>query len=97
MAACPRLTPPDQDHLLRSTSIVKNVEYSRAAIRYSTFDNNAAEVLRLEAKPRQVTAGGASLRQRQADGGEGWTWEPLKRGGILRLRHDSSADVTIRM
>jgi hypothetical protein len=97
MAACPRLAPPDQDHLLRSTSIVKNVEYSRAAIRYSTFDNSATEVLRLKAKPREVTAGGVSLRQHQADGGDGWTWEPLKQGGILRLRHNSSADVTIRM
>jgi hypothetical protein len=97
MAACPRLAPPDQDHLLRSTSIVKSVEYSQATIRYSTFDNSATEVLRLKAKPRQVTAGGAMLRQRTAAGGEGWTWEPLKRGGILRLRHNTSADVMIRM
>jgi hypothetical protein len=41
MAACPRLAPPGQNHLLRSTSIVKQVEYSQATIRYSTFDNAA--------------------------------------------------------
>lgn len=96
MAACPRIAPPHEDHLLRSTSVVRKIEYSPGAIRYSTFDNSATEVLRLKARPRQITAGGSTLRQRPASSGEGWTWEALKRGGILRLRHDASADVMIR-
>jgi hypothetical protein len=96
MGACPRIAPPDQDHLLRSTSVVRKIEYLPGAIRYSTFDSGATEVLRLKAKPRLIIAGESILRQRPAGNGEGWTWEALKRGGILRLRHVSSPDVTIR-
>ena len=96
MAACPRIAPPDQDHLLRSTSIVSKIEYSRNVIRYSTFDSDATEVLRLRSKPRQISAGGSILKQRARASGAGWTWEALQHGGILRLRHDSSPDITIR-
>jgi hypothetical protein len=97
MAACPRIAPSDQDHLLRSTSVVRKIEYMSREIRYSTFDNSATEVLRLKAKPRRITAGGSILGQRPMDSAEGWMWEPLKHGGILRLRHNSYADVMIRM
>ncbi len=96
MGACPRLTPPGQNHLLRSTSVVRKVEYLPNEIRYSTFDGSAAEVLRLKSKPRSITAGGLALRQRPLSD-EGWTWESLKQGGILRLHHKSHPDVVIRL
>lgn len=95
MATCPRIAPPDQDHLLRSTSVVRKIEYSPGVIRYSTFDNNSIEILRLRFKPRRITAGGSTLRQRPSDNGEGWTWQALNRGGVLRVRHSASNDIII--
>lgn len=95
MGAYPRIAPPDQDHLLRSTSVVRQIEYGPREIRYSTFDASATEVFRLRVKPRRISAGGNELRQRKAASGEGWTWEALNRGGILRLQHAASGDVTI--
>ena len=37
MAALPELAPRGEDHLLRSTSVVRRVSYRRRAVAYRTF------------------------------------------------------------
>ena len=61
MAAMPATAPRDRDHLLRSSSVVQEIEYAPLHIRYRTFDANASEVLRLTFKPTRVLADGAAL------------------------------------
>jgi hypothetical protein len=58
MAAVPELAPAES-HLLRSSSTVKEIAYGPKEIRYVTADAVARDVLRLNARPVKVVAGGA--------------------------------------
>lgn len=101
MAASPDLVPADQDHILRSTSVVSRIRYEPQQIQYRTFEAPATEVIHLAAKPKALTAGdkqdvalkeGADLKQE-----EGWTWQPMDgKRGLLRVRHNSKVHVTIK-
>ena len=61
MGAIPELAPVGQDHLLRSSSVVRKVQYSKLSLRYSTFAGSSTEVLRLSYAPLSVRAGNALL------------------------------------
>jgi len=47
MASLPELAPDDQNHLLRTSSVVQKIEYSSAAIAYRKFDANSEELLKI--------------------------------------------------
>lgn len=94
LAAVPEWAPADRDHLLKSTSIVQSISYSPKKIAYRTFDDRAQDVLRMTAKPRQVRADGVILGQTKTLGKDGWVWQPLSKGGVVRLCR-SAASVEI--
>jgi hypothetical protein len=96
MGAIPELAPAGQDHLLRSTSVVRKVSYGPRRAQYRTFDAASTEVLRLSFKPARVTAGGAALAERGNLDGAGYTVKPLDGGDyVVRIRHENSGEVTI--
>lgn len=96
MGAVPDFAPRGQDHLLRSTSVVRKVEYGQHSIRYQTFDPDASEVLRLTYKPSQVRAGQTTLSPRADLTGEGYTVKALPGGDyVIRVSHVSSGDISI--
>lgn len=94
LAAVPQWAPADQDHLLKSTSIVQSIFYSPKKVAYRTFDDDAADVLRMTAKPRSVAVGGALLKERRSLDEDGWVWRKLPKGGVLSMRR-SAASVEI--
>lgn len=58
MAASPDLAPPDQNHLLRSSSVIKTIAYGPDRIVYTKFDATSVERLKLGAwTPSAVTGG----------------------------------------
>lgn len=58
MASFPELAPQDQNHLLRTTSVIQNISYGENAIAYTKFDNVSDERFKLGAwGPRTVTGG----------------------------------------
>jgi len=58
MAAFPELAPEDQNHLLRTTSVIQRIEYGGDAITYTKFDGASTERLKLGAwGPKSVTGG----------------------------------------
>lgn len=58
MAASPDLAPSDQNHLLRSSSVIKTIAYGPERIAYTKFDAHSVERLRLGAwTPGKVTGG----------------------------------------
>jgi hypothetical protein len=58
MAAAPDLAPPGQNHLLRTSSVVKSITYAPDSIRFTVFDKRSREVLRIgKGRPRQVMGG----------------------------------------
>jgi hypothetical protein len=87
MAAIPEWAPADEDHLLRSTSVVQKISYNQDKIEYKTFDDEGVEVLRLRSKPAVVSVGGKSINETDSLDKDGWTWEKLNKGGVLRIKH----------
>jgi len=49
MASAPELAPNDQNHLLRTTSVVQSIQYGNDRITYSKFDAASAEEFKMGA------------------------------------------------
>jgi hypothetical protein len=96
MGAVPEFAPADQNHLLRSSSVVQKVSYGNRRVDYRTFGPAATEVLRLNFKPSHITAGGAPLAERSDLAAEGFTVKALSGGDwVVRVRHINSGEVRI--
>ncbi|HXH48412.1 MAG TPA: hypothetical protein VNM47_03490 [Terriglobia bacterium] len=97
MGAVPEWAPKHQNHLLRSSSVVKKVTYGAHRVEYKTFEAAADEVLRLNFRPGKVTAGGVTLTEQRSLDKDGYVVQPLPGGDyILRVRHSLSAEVVIQ-
>jgi hypothetical protein len=72
MAAAPELAPDDQNHLLRTSSVIKNISYGPDTITYTKFDDLSSERLKLGGwEPRSI------------EGGE-MSWDPVTK--VLEVR-----------
>jgi hypothetical protein len=88
MASIPDCAPSDNDHLLRSSTIVKGIEYRPKSIRYRTFDPTGKQLLRLTFEPSAVLAGGKPLPQNEpGEAGAGWNFD--RRTRVLHVTHNS--------
>lgn len=95
MAAAPQLAPDNADHLLRTSSIVKKIEYKPKGITYTTFDGASKEIFRLSGKPSEVRVNGEELDEVDKEDIEGWTWQALTKGGILKIKQTKGNQVNI--
>ncbi len=59
MAAAPELAPNDQDHLLRTSSVIQSINYGADRIVYTKFDQSSTEVFKIGtiAQPKSVQGG----------------------------------------
>jgi hypothetical protein len=90
--------PNRENHIVRSTSVVRDVRYEKGDITYSTFDAppGVQEVLRLAFNPVTIQADGRRLREKTALDGIGYTVNTLANGDcIVTLRHDGSRHIHI--
>jgi hypothetical protein len=101
MAAAPELAPPDQDHLLRSSSVIRHVEYAAKNMTYKTFDSASRERLRITFEPVKVTTNGKPLKRvktiEDLEHRDGYYFQPagsLK--GLLEIKHSHGHQVQIR-
>ena len=96
MGAIPEFAPPGQDHLLRSSSVVTDVQYGPKNLSYKTFRPSATDVLRLSYLPKQVRVGDIQVSVRNDLKNEGYTVTPLKDGDyVIRIRHTRPGTVHI--
>ncbi len=95
LAAVPEWAPPDENHLLHSSSIVTTVIYSNRKIEYSTLDSSATELFRLCQKPESIKAGGIVLNRLDSLTQSGWTFDST--AGVLRVRHDKARRIEISL
>ncbi len=100
MASAPELAPKDQNHLLRSSSVIKSIRYAPSEVTYTTYDVEGQELLRLTFAPTLVTAGGKRLvrvqHREDLERQEGYTFNaPGDVAGVLHVRHDHSREVEI--
>lgn len=93
LGSVPEWAPSGENHLLRSTSIVRSVSYLPEEINYQTFDDDSTEVLRLNFTPRRVTADGKEIPKRNDLAAPGWTFDERQR--VLRIRHEGSHTVRV--
>lgn len=58
MASFPKLAPDNENHLLRTTSVIQDISYGADAITYTKFDDASTEHFKLGAwAPKSVTGG----------------------------------------
>jgi hypothetical protein len=93
MGSVPEWAPSGENHLLRSTSVVQRVEYSSGEMKYTTFEGESEEVLKLSFRPARVTADGAALPQ-LTKGPEGWSFDAAK--SVLRVRHRKARNIVVQ-
>ena len=93
MESFPEIAPSNQDHLVSSTSVIRNIEYKAKSIQYRTFDLKSTEILRLRFKPKSVLCGEVKLSE--SDKNEKWSWKPLKEGGILTIAHQNGNIIAV--
>jgi hypothetical protein len=97
MQAYPELMPANQNHLIKSSSVVAQIEYGKDKIRYTTFDISSTETLRLTSKPKEVRinnkAVNESVSQIQTDS---WSWtSTFEKGGLLTITHEKNNVVEV--
>jgi hypothetical protein len=112
MGAITELAPPDEEHILYSSSVVQEVAYKNRTganyisspdnpdlknikLRYTTFDKKGIEKIRLLSKPSQIIIDGAPVATSDNLTINSFTWQPLKKGGILRINRTNGNEVTV--
>ncbi len=95
MAAAPQLAPANSDHLLKTSSIVKEISYKPYIIGYKIFDSSSEEIFRLTSKPKEVKVNGIGLKRIFDVSAEGWSWQPLDKGGILKIKQAGGNKIEI--
>ncbi len=90
--------PARENHLMRTTSVVRNVRYGKGRVAYSTFDAAAPceDVLRLAFTPTSISADGKPLPRVPELSQNGFTLKPLSDGDcIVTIRHDDCRDIVV--
>jgi hypothetical protein len=67
----------------------------KAMIDYRTFDQKATEIIRLTAKPAEVTVNKKPVPESESMTEEGWSWKPLQTGGVLTVRHLNGNEISV--
>ena len=90
--------PNRENHLVRSTAVVREILYEKGHIAYETCDaaKGVQQVLRLAFRPTAVKADNRRLRERADLNASGYTVSPLSNGDcIVTVRHDGWKRVVI--
>ncbi len=72
-----------------------SVDREKIKIFYRTFDTTGAEQIRLLRKPSAILLDQKSAKELKDLSAEGFTWKPLKIGGILTIKREDSDKVII--
>jgi len=89
MASTPELAPNDQNHLLRTSSVIQRIQYSPEQITYRKFDTHSVEEIKLGAGlPKAVRGGKMSWDQAK----EVLTIQTSSRDVIVSLAPRSGTD-----
>jgi hypothetical protein len=90
--------PNRENHLMRSSGVVKRVVYGKDRISYSAFDAPApaVDVLRLAYSPKSIMANAKPIAPRSDLERNGYTVRELKGGDyIVKIRRDGATEITI--
>jgi hypothetical protein len=89
MASIPETAPDDSDHILRTSTIIKQVNYCPNKIQYQTFDKLGNQKIKTTFEPVFVKSGNRILdRFNKYANKPGWSFDSGTR--VLEVFHDSS-------
>jgi len=88
MAAVPEWV--HQEAVVRSTSSVQEVDYQINKISLQTYDDTGIIWFRLMKKPTKVQVSEKIVKENQ-----GWNWQPLDKGGVLKLTQQSGHQIEV--
>jgi hypothetical protein len=91
LAAIPEWVPMDQDHVLRSTSAIQKIAYTKNEIAIKTFDKEGTVTIRMSAKPSVISINGVNGNRNSDD----WTWKRMSQGGLLTIRYSGGNEIRI--
>lgn len=93
-----RLGASRENHLVKSNVVVRNIEYGKGVIAYTTF-NAPADTLttfRLAFKPKRITTEGNEIYVRSNLELNGYTLKELSNGDyVVEIRHDGAKNVVL--
>jgi hypothetical protein len=70
-------------------------QLDKTLLDYRTYDNKSTEVIRLPVRPDKVMVDQKPIAESERAGEEGWSWKPLKKGGILTVSHLKGSRITV--
>ncbi len=79
----------------RLSKDVTDKEAGEVEIFYRTYDRASTELIRMIRKPGKIAVDNHFIPERRDLNGEGWTWEPLDKGGIIRIKHEHGNAVKV--
>ncbi|HLG38911.1 MAG TPA: hypothetical protein VI461_04545, partial [Chitinophagaceae bacterium] len=92
LGAVPEWSPANQTHVLRSTTVIKNIAYGINSVNYTTYDGTSTEVLHVNFNP-VVTANGVLLPQRSDLTQPGWTLDINTK--TLKIYHTNATQISV--
>jgi hypothetical protein len=100
MGALPELAPTDEEHILFSSSVIQEVEYKNPdqkniRLQYTAYDKKGTEKIHLLNKPSQVQLNGVSIYVSDNPGVDSYSWQPLKKGGLLKINRVNGNEITV--
>ncbi|MHB1035711.1 MAG: malectin domain-containing carbohydrate-binding protein [Pirellulales bacterium] len=87
-----------ENHVVRTSSVVRAIRYGKGQIAYSTFDGASPceDVLRLAFSPKRVLADGGTLQLKAKLFENGYSVEPIANGDtIVTIRHDGCREIVV--
>lgn len=74
---------------------VPDDEQNQTLILYKTSDPTSTETLRMTARPSAVLCGDMQLNQLENLNADGWVWQALGKGGVLKIKHSTRGSIKI--
>jgi hypothetical protein len=95
-AAIPAWSPPGEDHILYSESILKDVRYKQKTVSYATEEETAIDYLHLGFKPSSVTLNGKELAEKNPTALQGYLLKAIGHGDFsLQIHRQEKGRVLI--
>lgn len=95
-AGVPEWAPPNENHILYSEGILRDVRYSAEGVKYNATSGNAKEYLRLNFNPSRITVDGVSISGSGDQETDNYKISSLGNGDFaITLRHKSAGMVII--
>jgi hypothetical protein len=96
LGSIPEWAPADENHLVRSSSIVTRITIGADELSYDTADGSAEDVLRLAAPPRRIELDGMAVSE--GKGVDGYSQEAVSNGGVVvYVRRSAATSVRVSL